>query len=136
VPWDITFSLSVFNKNTEDAYQILEQILPYFRPEFTTNINIIPEMGLVIDVPVVLQNLAIEDSYEGDFESRRTQVHTLDFTMKAFFYGPVSNKPVITRAIIDIHNGSVASNSGTLERITVTADGTVIDVEGFGFLDS
>ena len=59
VPYDIEFQLSVFVRNTDDGTQIVEQILPYFRPEFTTNVNIIPEMKLSVDTPVVLTNFFI-----------------------------------------------------------------------------
>jgi hypothetical protein len=135
VPYDINFSLHIFCRHTDDATQILEQILPYFRPEFTTNVNIIPEMEIVIDVPVVLNSLSPEDLYEGDFETRQALVHTLDFTLKGYMYGPVVNKGVITRTIVNIHD-NLANNSPILEKIIVTPSGTVIDMEGFGFSSS
>lgn len=137
VPYDLTFSLYSFCRHTEDATQILEQILPYFRPEFTTNVKIIPEMDIVVDVPVILNSVSPEDLYEGDFQTRQALVHTLDFTLKGYMYGPVTNKGVITRSIVNIREGAVANTSlPILERIVVTPAGTVIDTEGFGFSSS
>jgi hypothetical protein len=137
VPYDLTFSLHSFCKHTEDATQILEQILPYFRPEFTTNVKILPDMDIVVDVPVILNSVAPEDLYEGDFQTRQALVHTLDFTLKGYMYGPVTNKGVITRSIVNIREGAVANTSAPIfERIIVTPSGSVIDTEGFGFSSS
>ena len=79
VPYDINILLSIFVRNADDGAQILEQILPYFRPEFTTNVRLIPEMNIVHDIPVVLQDVTIEDTYEGDFDTRRALVYNLNF---------------------------------------------------------
>ena len=137
VPYDLTFSLYSFCRHTEDATQILEQILPYFRPEFTTNVKIIPDMDIVVDVPVILNSVSPEDLYEGDFQTRQALVHTLDFTLKGYMYGPVTNKGVITRSIVNMREGAVANTSAPIfEKIIVTPSGTVIDTEGFGFSSS
>ena len=137
VPYDLTFSLYSFVRNTEDGTQILEQILPYFRPEFTTNVKIIPEMDIVVDVPVILNSVSPEDLYEGDFQTRQALVHTLDFTLKGYMYGPVTNKGVITRSITNIREGAFANTDASIiERIVVTPSGSVIDAEGFGFSSS
>lgn len=137
VPYDLTFSLYSFCKNTEDATQILEQILPYFRPEFTTNVKILPDMDIVVDVPVILNSVSPEDLYEGDFQTRQALVHTLDFTLKGYMYGPVTNKGVITRSIVNMREGAIANTSSPIfEKIIVTPSGTVIDTEGFGFSSS
>ena len=102
VPYDINILLSIFVRNADDGAQILEQIVPYFRPEFVTNVRLIPEMGIVSDTPVVLQDVSIEDTYEGDFDTRRALIYNMNFSMKAYFYGPVSNSGVIKRTIIPI----------------------------------
>jgi hypothetical protein len=119
VPYDINILLSIFVKNADDGAQILEQILPYFRPEFTTNIRLIPEMNVVVDTPVVLQDVSIEDTYEGDFDTRRALIYSLSFSMKAYIYGPVSNSGVIKRAITNLY-GNTPADTPILERITIT----------------
>jgi hypothetical protein len=105
VPYDINFQLSIFSKNADDGAQILEQILPFFTPEWTTTINVIPSMGIKMDIPTVLQNVSMEDTYEGDFETRRAIVHNLDFMVKGYIYGPVSNTGTINRSIVLLHDG-------------------------------
>ena len=85
VPYDINILLSIFVRNADDGAQILEQIVPYFRPEFVTNVRLIPEMGIVSDTPVVLQDVSIEDTYEGDFDTRRALIYNMNFSMKAYF---------------------------------------------------
>lgn len=92
-PFDIGFQVSVFVKNAEDGVRILEQILPYFTPEFTATIKPIDSMpDILTDIPIVFNGLNTEDTYEGDYETRRVLIHTLDFTLKGYVYGPVTNK--------------------------------------------
>ena len=119
VPYDINILLSIFVRNADDGAQILEQIVPYFRPEFVTNVRLIPEMGIVSDTPVVLQDVSIEDTYEGDFDTRRALIYNMNFSMKAYFYGPVSNSGVIKRTIIPIAVDT-AADAPFVEKITVT----------------
>jgi hypothetical protein len=119
VPYDINILLSIFVSNADDGAQILEQILPYFRPEFTTNIRLIPEMNVVVDTPVVLQDISIEDTYEGDFDTRRALIYNLTFSMKAYIYGPVANQGVIKRSVTNFF-GDVPADSAQIERLTVT----------------
>ena len=118
VPYDINILLSIFVSNADDGAQILEQILPYFRPEFTTNIRLIPEMNVVVDTPVVIQDVSIEDTYEGDFDTRRALIYNLNFSMKAYIYGPVANQGVIKRSVTNFF-GDVPAGSAQLERMTI-----------------
>jgi hypothetical protein len=97
VPYDIVFDLSIMVKNAEDGTRILEQILPFFTPDFTATIEIIPEMNLKQDIPIVLQSVTTEDTYEGDFETRRALIHTLSFVMKTYIYGPVISRSNIIK---------------------------------------
>ena len=69
VPYDFAFALNIFVKNADDGTQIIEQILPFFQPDFTVTINALPTMGIKIDLPIVLGGVNVEDSYEGDFLS-------------------------------------------------------------------
>jgi len=121
VPYDLNIMLSIFVKNADDGAQILEQILPYFRPEFTTNIRLIPEMNVVVDTPVVLQDVSIEDTYEGDFDTRRALVYNLNFNMKAYIYGPVFSQGIIKRAITNLFDDLPADAGNKVEKITVSA---------------
>lgn len=98
VPYDLTFELNVFCKYVEDGTKIIEQILPFFTPEFTVSANILPKMNWQIDIPVVLDSVNIQDTYENDFESRRALIYTFTFTMKAQLFGPVTNSAIIKTA--------------------------------------
>lgn len=102
VPYDIQFQMSIFVRNADDGTQIVEQILPYFQPEWTNNIRLIPEMDLVYDVPCILNDVSIEDSYQGDFSTRRALVYNMNFTMKGYVFGPVSTSGIIKRTEINL----------------------------------
>jgi len=115
VPYDLNFNLYAYVRNADDGAQIMEQIVPYFGPEWTNQVKLIPEMSLVQDVPTILNTVSIEDTYEGDFDTRRALIYTFDFTVKAYFYGPVRRQGIIKRSQIDF--GVVAGN--TANRITL-----------------
>lgn len=129
VPFDINIALSVFVKNADDGVQILEGILPFFTPEWTNTINLIPDLKLKMDVPVVFNDISTEDTYEGDFSTRRALIHTLNFTVKGYLFGPVRTQGVIKRAIattnIETTDGSSSAISSILTAIPgLTANGT------------
>ena len=83
VPYNIDFELYAMSKNSDDALQIVEQILPYFQPEYTITINDIVQMSNKRDVPIILTGISYEDNYEGDLTERRAIIYTLSFTAKA-----------------------------------------------------
>jgi hypothetical protein len=110
VPYNWDFSLYVFVKNAEDGTQILEQILPFFTPDFTVTMTLISGMTVKMDIPLVLNSVTSEDSYEGDFATRRSIIWTLSFLMKGFLYPSVTdNAKVITSSVVDTHIMSAAT---------------------------
>lgn len=95
VPYNIGMQLNIYAKNQDDALQIFEQILPTFTPEYTVAIKGMEGPGTSTDVPIVLTGTSIQDDYEGDFQTRRTLIYALDFTMKVRFAGGVSEGKII-----------------------------------------
>ena len=76
-------------------------------------------MDIVVDTPVVLQDIAVEDSYEGDFDTRRALIYNLNFVVKGLLFGPVSTSGVIKRSIARVKM-NIDTGTPTSERITVT----------------
>jgi hypothetical protein len=95
VPYNFDFELFILVKNAEDGTQILEQILPFFTPEFTVTVNTIPDMNIKADVPITLNSSSVADEYEGDLSARRTITWTLSFSLKGFIYPNVTSGQVI-----------------------------------------
>ena len=95
VPYNFDFDLFILVNNAEDGTQILEQILPYFTPEFTVTINTIPDMGIKTDVPIILNSASQSDEYEGELATRRTIIWTLSFTLKGQLYPDIKSGSVI-----------------------------------------
>lgn len=96
VPYDIQFRLTIYTNKAEDANQIVEQILPYFTPEWTNTIRLIEDPSIEKDIPINLVSVTNEDTYEGSLQDdRRSIIWTLDFTMQAYFYGPAKRKQLI-----------------------------------------
>lgn len=98
-PYNIGMQLNIYATNQDDALQIFEQILPHFSPEYTISVKDIEGPGTVTDVPIILNSTSISDDYEGDFQTRKTLIYTLDFTMKIKFSGAVTSNKALIRTI-------------------------------------
>ena len=134
VPYNIDFELYAMSKNSDDALQIVEQILPYFQPEYTITINDIVQMSNKRDVPIVLTGISYEDNYEGEFTERRAIIYTLSFTAKAYLYGPVISGQVVTKVQVDQFADSSSAAPKREQRYTVTPDPVSADMDDdFGF---
>ncbi len=124
-PYNLNFTLSILTKNMNEALQIVEQILPYFQPEYTVTMKIVDTMPDHRDVPVVLQSVSMSDDYEGGFEDRRIIEYTLDFQMKTYFFGPIYTgnliKNVVERDYVSAGNGAFTStqinNAGLVKEV-------------------
>ena len=106
VPYNFDFSLYLYVRNIEDGTQIMEHILSYFTPDYTIKLNLVPEMGIIKEVPVVLNSSTQEIDSEGDLErSTRNVIWTLNFTVKAFIFGKINDasKGIIKEAITSIY---------------------------------
>ena len=104
VPYNIDMTLKIMVKNAEDGTYIIEQILPYFNPMWSATLNLVPQMGIKHDIPITLDNIVCEDTYEGDFMSRRAIIWTLNFTLKGYFFGPTisANTAIIKEIDVNI----------------------------------
>jgi len=133
VPYNWDFSLYVFVKNAEDGTQILEQILPFFTPDFTVTMTLISGMTVKMDIPLVLNSVTSEDSYEGDFATRRSIIWTLSFIMKGFLYPSVTdNAKVITSSVVDTHIMSAATAA---DPIYIVAEDSTPYAQNYMILD-
>lgn len=104
VPYDLDFELNIMTKYNEDGIKILEQIIPFFTPDFTPKIKLMDEFDIALDVPIVLNAISNEDTYDGDFETRRALIWTLTFTVKGYYFGPSTEKKIIKFAEMNIYD--------------------------------
>ena len=133
-PYNLELELYVMAKQSDDALQIVEQILPYFQPDYTLTINDMADMGIKRDVPIVLNSIGYEDSYEGDFTSRRALIYTLSFTAKFYLYGPVTSSKVIKTVQVDQYTDLEENAPKREQRYTVTPNPSTADADDdFGF---
>jgi len=122
-PWNINMQLHILTRNQDDGLQILEQILPFFNPEYVITVNDIPEMNMKHQLPIILNNVSYQDEYEGDFNERTAIIWTLDFTAKINLYGPVSSQGVIKKVIATTYpNMPGYTVAGDNERYTAAVD--------------
>lgn len=102
VPYNLDISLYILTKTQEDAFQIVEQILPYFTPEYTMGVKSVDDLNVVTEIPIILNSVSQQDDYDGDFQTRRFITYTLTFTLKLNVYGPVNSQGVITQSLVDV----------------------------------
>ena len=112
VPYNVNFSLYSFTATAENGLQIVEQILPFFQPDYTVTIRVNPDMNIVRDVPIILNSVNYEDTYNGEFTRRRAVIYTLNFTAKTYIFGPMSKQGIIRKAQADLG----ADTNPTLQR--------------------
>ena len=141
VPYNINFELYVMAKQSDDALQIVEQILPYFQPEYTVTMREVPELDIIRDVPIVLNSINYEDNYEGEFTSRRAIIYTMSFTAKYFLYGPITSTNVIRSVQVDQYSDMPVNTPKREQRYTVAPEPANVspavfdpdDEDNFGF---
>ena len=109
VPYNMRFELSIMTKLNDDMLQIVEQILPYFQPAYQVPINFLGNLKEKRDVPIQLDSISMEDDYEGNFDTRRALIYTLQFTAKTTLFGPISD--VTGKVIKKTSIGYVAGSS-------------------------
>ena len=102
VPYSMQFELSIMTKLNDDALQIVEQILPYFQPSYNLTVQLVSSMKEKRDIPIILENVTMDDQYEGNFTSRRVLLYTMRFSAKTYLFGPVTTatKDVIRKASV------------------------------------
>jgi len=131
VPYNSDVSLYILTKTQEDGLQILEQILPTFTPEYTLTINVVPDMNVKVDVPIVLNSVSVSDEYDGDFQTRRFVTHTLSFQMKANLFGPIAGQGVIQEVIANVGDNEDFSNPNRLYNATGDVATAIVSSENW-----
>lgn len=104
VPYDINFALHIMVKQTDDGTRIIEQILPYFTPEWTVSAKLLADFEQMTDIPIIIGNIQIDDTYEGSFTERQVLTYTINFTMKAYLYGPIHQQKIIKFTDVNLIN--------------------------------
>ena len=158
VPYDMQFEMNILVKNAEDGTRIVEQIVPYFTPDFTVSVNVVPEVDGPRDIPIILNSISSQDQYEGNFTERRVLTWTLSFTLKGYLYGPTKKSKLIKLAETtfrlpeDVAAGNTTNTSNTIvvaSRPGLTANGTatsnvaasipydeIISTDDYGFINT
>lgn len=157
VPYDFTFQLYIMVKNAEDGTKIIEQILPYFTPEWTATVNLMPDINGKYDVPIIFNDISTEDTYEGEFTQRRALIHTLTFTVKGYLFGPTRRSEIIKdidvniripaygqevvantlntpSVVINVQPGLLANGSPTSNASLSVPPGDIKVTDNYGFL--
>tara|TARA_X000000368_G_scaffold122440_1_gene96016 strand:- start:626 stop:1468 length:843 start_codon:yes stop_codon:yes gene_type:complete len=154
VPYNLGFELNIMTKTQDDSLQIVEQILPFFQPGFTITVDLVKSIGEKRDVPLVLNNISYQDDYEGNFETRRALIYTLNFTAKTYMFGPIADSTdgLIRKVQLDYYSDTNTRTASREMRYSVKAtakkdynEDTVIDEhddpliepgDDFGFTES
>ena len=131
VPYDLIFELNVYARHIDDGTHIVEQIMPFFNPDFTVTAKMVPDLGFYKDVPVILNSITNNIQYEGNYDSVRYVYWTLTFTMKLHYYGPVSTSKIIRSVYSNIYNDN--NMGGYITKLNTTNANGVFKVDDLVF---
>jgi len=133
-PYNLTVLLYIYSKTQDEGLQIVEQILPYFNPDYNLTFKAIPELGIQNDLPVLLNTIGFQDDYEGDLTTRRSITWTLGFTLKLNFYGPVSRTGIIRKVIANTFDNNELTSQR--QKITVETNPNTANVtDNYSYLE-
>ena len=138
-PYNITFQLNIYAKTQDDGLQIVEQILPYFTPQYTVTVKPFSDIpSLLEDVPITLTGVVMEDNFEGAVGDRRTIIYTLDFEMKINFHGPLDTGSKVIRDVrgnLYLQDEGLADSDVYVKTIKITPDPNTVNADSdYGFI--
>lgn len=134
-PYNIAVSLYLYSKNQDDGLQVIEQILPYFNPDYNLTLKAIPALNIKNDLPIILDSIQYDDQYEGEYAARRSIIWTLNFTMKLNFYGPVNKQGIIKKVIANTYSNAALTNLD--QTYTVRPDPATANATSYtGFIET
>ena len=122
VPYNIGFELNIMSKLNDDALQIIEQILTIFSTTFQLTVDLVDSIGEKRDIPIILESVGFQDDYEGNFDTRRSLIYTLQFTAKTYLFGPIadSSDGLIRKVQVDMYTSTDVKTAKREMRYTVT----------------
>jgi hypothetical protein len=138
-PYTVNMTLSIMAKNQDEGLQIVEQILPYFQPEYSVTVIEDADLDIKTDIPIVLNSVTLSEEYEGDMLTRNAIIYTLEFTTRIRFYGPKRTKGIIRETITDFNDIDTAAliekQTITTDPATAASDQTYTYVETYDFFE-
>lgn len=122
-PYNFDFTLSIYVRNVEDGTQIVEQILPFFAPDYTVTMNLVGIDSEKVDVPFILNSVeqSVDDVGSGD--TIRIIIWTLTFTAKSYLYGATTESKIIRKATANTYD-STFNTTAQKEIVFSTGTGT------------
>ena len=136
VPYDFSFSASVYVRNTEDGTQIIEQIVPFFTPDFTVTANLVPQINLKYDIPIILNSVSNEIDYEGDFSTTRLIIWNLDFTLKGYLFPPVKGGSKVIHSANTTIGDTTSANLIYANVMTLPDPSNAMPDDEYGFTET
>lgn len=118
-PYNLGMSLYLYSRNQDDALQVVEQILPYFNPDFNLTLKAIPALNIKNDMQIILDTVSYQDDYEADYLTRRMIIWQLAFTVKLNFFGPAERQGIIRTSVANTFKKEDLTNQTTGYTVSV-----------------
>ncbi len=103
-PYDIHFDVAIKSKYQDDMYQILEQILYFFKPDISLEVKEINGLDMVKDVKIRLESIGVENELELTEESSRHFQTTLSFVLEGNIYPSIQDSKFIYDVYTNLRN--------------------------------
>ena len=126
MPYTYDFELLIATKTMTDSLMILEQILPFFKPDLSVTINDHATLNIETDVSVTLKDVVRESTRRESFDELDLLTWTIGFELKGYVYSPVSDRGVILSTDINLYDKMPADNPN---RVAVIEADVVAETE-------
>ena len=136
VPYDLGFQLNIYAKTQNDALQILEQILPTFNPQYSVSVKTFKDHeDITEDFIFSLQGVSTDIDYEGDLNSARTIIYTLEFLLPINYFGYINRKDIIRLSQVDLYDNkdnfdNMEDSDNSIERLIIKPDPESLNIIG------
>jgi hypothetical protein len=99
-PWNFDVEVKILSKSLTDMFQIIENIMVKFDPDYILTIKEIP--GIISrNVQVISTAISLPDEFDFDETSDRRLESVLNFTLKGYLYPPIKNSYIIKQITIN-----------------------------------
>lgn len=109
--YEFNFTLTLWANDMDASIQVLESILPYFKPEVSVKVKEQEKLPIFNDIQVVFKGISKQDNYEEGFEVNRFIQWDMEFSVYSNIWAPTTDGKIITEIEIDINDKNIVSST-------------------------
>lgn len=105
VPYNLEFEVTSITKSLDDTFQIMEQIIPFFTPAMSLDVN--TYLDMIESIPVSMTSLSFDFPQDVAEADERLYQVSYFFTMRAHYYMQKRDRSVIEHITANLSNSVI-----------------------------